>query len=66
MKVEELKKILEENGYCLTYVKHFKTHDRIRIDKKDFKLIINLKKHIEDVPIEAITKYLLIKGEGEE
>jgi hypothetical protein len=61
MRVEELKKILEENGYHLTYIKRFKTHDRIRIDKKDFKIIVNLKKHIEEVPIEAITKYLLIK-----
>jgi hypothetical protein len=65
MKIEELRKVLEENGYKLTYVRVFKNHDRIRIDKKDFKLIINLKKHIEEVPLEAVTKYLIIKKKGE-
>jgi hypothetical protein len=61
MKIEELKKVLKENGYKLTYIKRFENHDRIRIDRKDFFIILNFKKHIEEIPLQAITKYLNIK-----
>jgi hypothetical protein len=64
MKIEELKKVLEENGYKLVYIMKFKTHDRIRIEKRGICLILNFKKHIEEVPIEVLTEYLGIKKEG--
>jgi hypothetical protein len=61
MEIEELKKFLEENGYKLRYVKHLKNQDVIRIDKNNFYIVIRLKKHIEDIPLEVISKYLVVK-----
>jgi hypothetical protein len=61
MEIEELKKFLEENGYKLRYVRHLKNQDVIRIDKNNFHIVIRLKKHIEDVPLEVISKYLVVK-----
>jgi hypothetical protein len=61
MEIEELKKFLEENGYKLRYVKRLKNQDVIRIDKSNFHIVIRLKKHIEDVPLEVISKYLVVK-----
>jgi hypothetical protein len=61
MEIEELKKFLEENGYKLRYVRHLKNQDVIRIDKNNFYIVIRLKKHIEDVPLEVISKYLVVK-----
>jgi hypothetical protein len=61
MKIEELKKVLEENGYHIVYIRRFKTHDRIKVEREATGFTFNLKGKLENIPIEAITECLFIK-----
>lgn len=50
----ELKKRLEEHGYCLWKVTHFKNHDRIHFGNENIKIAINLRSRISEIALDTL------------
>ena len=66
MKESELKEILERHGYVLEKIVRFKGHDRIRFKTpRKVTVTLNLRMHLEEIPKNALLKWILNKKELE-
>jgi len=58
MNEEEIRELLEQRGYILDKIVHFKTCDRIRWHSEDLKVSLNLGKKIEDLTKEGFLRWV--------
>jgi len=56
MSEEALRKRLEEHGYKLFGIRHFKNHDRIVFGNDEVKISINLRSKISHLAFNAIVE----------
>lgn len=61
--ITELQGILEKYGYKVVKFTRFSKHDRLKIEKPDFFLTLNYRKHLEDFTLQESCEGLLSKGE---
>ena len=61
-KVEVLKKRLEEHGYTLYGVKHFKNFDRVNFGNSEIKLSLNLRSKISEIALDTLIKACIGKS----
>ena len=56
MSEKDLKKRLEEHGYTLYGIRHFKNHDRVNFGNDSIKLSLNLRGKISSLAFDALVE----------